>query len=138
VRSTLCWPGSLTAGIRHRGFSAVGQLAGLVFWVQQRLPGAVLGRGQAEPDRVALAWLLPELVGLNEAQATGSTDSRTTAGHGPTRHRPTRPRAAADGIELDLSARVDLDPLAQVITYEMRAHRWRHGHLEADERHILK
>ncbi len=52
---------------------------------------------------------------------------------------PTRPRAAADGSELDLSARVvDLDPLAQVITREMRARRWRHGQLEADERHTLK
>jgi SAM-dependent methyltransferase len=52
---------------------------------------------------------------------------------------PSRPRAAADGSELDLSARVvDLDPLAQVITREMRARRWRHGHLEADESHILR
>jgi len=52
---------------------------------------------------------------------------------------PARPRAAADGSELDLSARVvDLDPLAQVITREMRARRWRHGQLEADERHTLK
>jgi len=52
---------------------------------------------------------------------------------------PARPRAAADGCELDLSARVvDLDPLAQVITHEMRARRWRHGQLEADEHHTLK
>jgi SAM-dependent methyltransferase len=50
-----------------------------------------------------------------------------------------RPRAAADGSDLDLSARVlDVDPLAQVITREMRARRWRGGHLEADERHTLK
>ena len=52
---------------------------------------------------------------------------------------PPRPRAAADGSDLDLCARVTgLDPLAQVITREMRARRWRHGHLEADERHTLK
>ena len=48
-------------------------------------------------------------------------------------------RAAADGSELELSARViDLDPLGQVITREMRARRWRDGQLEADERRTLK
>lgn len=50
--------------------------------------------------------------------ATGSAGSRTTALHCPRRHRPHR--VPADGSELDLSARVvDLDPPAQVITYEM-------------------
>jgi Phosphotransferase enzyme family len=43
------------ARLRDRGYPAprllaVGQAPGLVFWVQQRLPGSVLDRGQPEPD----------------------------------------------------------------------------------------
>jgi hypothetical protein len=52
---------------------------------------------------------------------------------------PEPARRTADGIELGLRSRVvDFDPLEQVITYEMRARRWRDGRLEADERHTLK
>jgi SAM-dependent methyltransferase len=52
---------------------------------------------------------------------------------------PESGRRAADGSELALQARlVDLDPLAQVATYGMRARRWRDGRLEADEEYTLK
>jgi Ser/Thr protein kinase RdoA (MazF antagonist) len=49
-------------------FDAVGQVPGLVFWTQQRLPGAALDPARAA-DRAALARLLPELLRLNGAQA---------------------------------------------------------------------
>jgi hypothetical protein len=44
----------------------VGQIAGLVFWVQERLPGTALDPG---PGVAGVARLLPELIGLNDAQA---------------------------------------------------------------------
>lgn len=55
----------LVAGLRRRGYPAArllawGQVAGMAFWLQERLPGAVLGRA---PD-----WLFPEVVRLNDAQ----------------------------------------------------------------------
>ena len=66
---------AVLARLRDRGYPAprfriIGQVPGLVFWVQPRLPGAVLDRGQREPDHAALARLLsPERVhrsiGLN-------------------------------------------------------------------------
>ncbi len=44
-----------------------------------------------------------------------------------------------DGSELELRARlVDLDPLEQVATLEMRIGLWRDGHLLAEEERILK
>ena len=49
-------------------FHAVGHAAGLVFWVQQRLPGSVVDHGRGRPDGAALARLLPELLRLNDAQ----------------------------------------------------------------------
>jgi hypothetical protein len=56
----------LVARLRRRGYPAArllatGQVAGLTFWMQERLPGTV-------PDRVP-GWLLPEVLRLNDAQA---------------------------------------------------------------------
>ena len=56
----------LVAGLRRRGYPAArllasGQVAGMTFWLQERLPGMVL-------DRVP-GWLLPEVLRLNDAQA---------------------------------------------------------------------
>ena len=46
------------------------------FWIQPRLPGAVLDRGQHEPDWAALARVLPALFRLNGAQAGLGTGPR--------------------------------------------------------------
>jgi len=47
-------------------------------------------------------------------------------------------RPASDGTELGLRSRiVELDPLAQRVTYEMHAEQWRDGVLEAQEDHHL-
>ena len=52
--------------------------------------------------------------------------------------RPQKRRPASDGTELGLRSRiVDLDPLAQRVTYEMRAEQWREGVLEAEETYEL-
>jgi SAM-dependent methyltransferase len=52
--------------------------------------------------------------------------------------RPRSLRRASDGSELGLRSRiVDLDPLAQRVTYEMHAEQWRDGALEAEEDHVL-
>jgi SAM-dependent methyltransferase len=52
--------------------------------------------------------------------------------------RPRKLRRASDGSELGLRSRVvDLDPLAQRVTYEMRAEQWRDGVLEAEETYEL-
>jgi aminoglycoside phosphotransferase len=56
----------LAAGLRRRGYPAArllawGQVAGMAFWLQERLPGTALGHA---PD-----WLLPEMLRLNDAQA---------------------------------------------------------------------
>jgi SAM-dependent methyltransferase len=52
--------------------------------------------------------------------------------------RPKSLRPASDGTELGLRSRVvDFDPLAQRVTYEMRAEQWRDGTLEAEEEHTL-
>jgi SAM-dependent methyltransferase len=51
---------------------------------------------------------------------------------------PHEPRPASDGSALCLRARViALDPLEQIISYAMRARRFRDGELEADEEHTL-
>jgi SAM-dependent methyltransferase len=48
-------------------------------------------------------------------------------------------RSGGDGTEYELRFRVvDLDPLSQRLTYEMRGSMWRGGALVADEDHILK
>ena len=85
---------TVVARLRDRGYPAprihaVGQVPGLVFWVQERLPGAALDPG---PGPVAVARLLPELIRLNDAQAglgTGPggwpgllTGTMTTGGDG--------------------------------------------------------
>jgi hypothetical protein len=60
--------GELAARLRRRGYPAAlplasGRVAGMTFWLQQRLPGTVL-------ERVPLPrWLLPEVLRLNDAQA---------------------------------------------------------------------
>jgi len=71
--------------LRDRGypapqFHAVGHAAGLVFWVQQRLPGSVVDHGRGRPDGVVLARLLPELLRLNDAQADLGTGPRAWPG----------------------------------------------------------
>lgn len=55
----------LVTGLRRRGYPAArllasGQVAGLLFWQQERLPGTVL-------DSVP-GWLLPEVLRLSDAQ----------------------------------------------------------------------
>jgi hypothetical protein len=58
----------LVTGLRRRGYPAArllasGRVAGLAFWLQERLPGTVL-------ERVPVAgWLIPEVLRLNDAQA---------------------------------------------------------------------
>ena len=55
------------------------------------------------------------------------------------REEPKDRRRTSDGSELALKARVvDFDPLAQRVSYEMRAWRWRAGELEAEEEHRLE
>jgi len=52
--------------------------------------------------------------------------------------RPSSLRPASDGSELGLRSRVvELDPLAQRVTYEMHAEEWRDGVLQAEEDHAL-
>lgn len=65
---------AVLARLRGRGypaprFRAIGHVRGLVFWVQQRLPGSVVDQGPGKPDRAVLRRLLPELLSLNDAQA---------------------------------------------------------------------
>ncbi len=51
---------------------------------------------------------------------------------------PGERRRGSDGSEYELRARIlDLDPLAQRLTWEMRALMWREGDLVADEQHVL-
>jgi hypothetical protein len=58
----------VVAGLRRRGYPAArllasGQVAGLTFWLQERLPGIIL-------ERVPVpGWLVPEVLRLNDAQA---------------------------------------------------------------------
>jgi ubiquinone/menaquinone biosynthesis C-methylase UbiE len=48
-------------------------------------------------------------------------------------------RRASDGTEYELRSRiVDLEPLSQRLTLEMRASMWRDGRLVAEEEHILR
>jgi hypothetical protein len=56
----------LVARLRRRGYPAAplltsGQVAGMTFWLQEPLPGTVLGR--------VPGWLVPEVLRLNDAQA---------------------------------------------------------------------
>jgi len=79
--SHLCALGRVVARLRDRGYPAprlraVGHAPGLVFWVQQRLPGSAVDHGQQRPDGAALARLLPELLRLNDAQAGLGTGPR--------------------------------------------------------------
>jgi Ser/Thr protein kinase RdoA (MazF antagonist) len=72
---------AVLARLRDRGypaprFRAVGQAAGLVFWIQQRLPGSALDRGEEEPDYATFTRLLPELIRLNDTQAGLGTGPR--------------------------------------------------------------
>jgi Ser/Thr protein kinase RdoA (MazF antagonist) len=65
---------AVLARLREREYPAprlraVGHLPGLVYWVQQRLPGSPLDRGPRGPGLAALARLLPRLLALNDAQA---------------------------------------------------------------------
>ncbi|MFY9930347.1 MAG: aminoglycoside phosphotransferase family protein [Streptosporangiaceae bacterium] len=72
---------AVMARLRDRGYPAprfgvIGQVPGLVFWIQPRLPGAVLDRGLPGPDCAALGHLLPGLLRLNDAQAGLGTGPR--------------------------------------------------------------
>jgi len=52
---------------------------------------------------------------------------------------PGERRRASDGTEYEMRSRVlDLDPLEQLYTFQMRAERWRDGQLIAQEEHTLK
>ncbi len=71
----------MLARLRDRGYPApqigtIGQLPRLVFYIQQRLPGSTLDRGQPEPDHQQMARLLPGLLRLNDAQAGLGTGPR--------------------------------------------------------------
>jgi SAM-dependent methyltransferase len=51
---------------------------------------------------------------------------------------PPAPRRASDGNDYALQSRlVELDPLDQRVTMEIRAYRWRDGVLDAEEEHAL-
>jgi hypothetical protein len=53
-------------------------------------------------------------------------------------HEPRERKRASDGSEYALAARLmEIDPLEQLLTYEMRAQRWRDGKLEAEETRLL-
>jgi Ser/Thr protein kinase RdoA (MazF antagonist) len=59
--------------LRARGYPApalcgIGSVSGLVFWIQERLPGHVLDRGTGGLARAAVAAVLPRLLELNDAQ----------------------------------------------------------------------
>ena len=55
----------------------------------------------------------------------------------PWRERGDR-RVGSDGAEYELRSRlVDLDPLSQTVTHEIRASMWRDGELVAEEEHVL-
>ena len=76
---------AVLARLRDRGYPAprfrvIGQVPGLVFWLQPRLPGSALDRGRPGPDHAALARLLPELLRLNDAQAGLGTGPRQWRG----------------------------------------------------------
>jgi Ser/Thr protein kinase RdoA (MazF antagonist) len=76
---------AVQARLRDRGypaprFAAIGQIPGLVFWVQQRLPGSAVDRGLRAPDPTALTGMLPELFRLNDAQAGLGTGPRRWQG----------------------------------------------------------
>lgn len=63
--------GPVVARLRGRGYPApriraVGQTPELVFWVQERLPGVTLDRGEGS---ALLGVMLPDLLRLNDAQA---------------------------------------------------------------------
>ncbi len=52
---------------------------------------------------------------------------------------PGERRPGSDGAEYELRSRlVDVDPLTQLVTVEMRGLMWRRGELVADEQHVLK
>jgi len=73
--------GAVLDRLRDRGYPApqigtIGQLPRLVFWIQQRMPGSTLERGQHEPDRQLVSRLLPGLLRLNDAQAGLGTGPR--------------------------------------------------------------
>jgi SAM-dependent methyltransferase len=52
---------------------------------------------------------------------------------------PADRRQGSDGAEYELRSRiVELDPLAQSVTLEMRADMWRHGEHVAAEEHVLR
>jgi Ser/Thr protein kinase RdoA (MazF antagonist) len=104
---------AVLARLRDRGYPAsrfrvIGQVPGLVFWIQPRLPGAALDRGQREPDHAALARLLPDLFRLNDAQAglgTGPREWRrlitrtlTSGGDGYCRHSTLQASPDARGL----------------------------------------
>ena len=59
--------------LRARGYPApalcaIGSVPGLVFWIQERLPGHVLDPGTGGLARAAVAAVLPRLLELNDAQ----------------------------------------------------------------------
>jgi SAM-dependent methyltransferase len=52
---------------------------------------------------------------------------------------PGNRRKAADGTEYELRSRlVDIDPLTQLVTMEMRGSMWRDGQLIEEDEHVLK
>ena len=54
------------------------------------------------------------------------------------RREPAKRRVGSDGAEYALSSRImGLDPLAQQVSWEMRAFMWRNGALVAEEEHRL-
>jgi hypothetical protein len=107
--------GRVVARLRDRGYPApriraVGQIPGLVFWVQERLAGMSLDRVDGPAP---LSGLLPELLRLNDAQAgLGGT------GPGDWRDQLVRTlTAGGDGycVHATLAGRPDTRELLQVV-----------------------
>jgi Ser/Thr protein kinase RdoA (MazF antagonist) len=107
--------GLVVARLRDRGYPAarihaVGQVPGLVFWVQERLPGTV---SEHEGKPAPLGRLLPELLRLNDTQAG-------LGGTGPGSWRDLLVRtltAGGDGycVHSTLAARPDTSELLRVV-----------------------
>lgn len=76
---------AVVARLHERGYPAplvraVGQAAGLVFWIQERADGTTLVSPAGRPDADRIMAALPELIRLNDAQAglgTGPGDAGT-------------------------------------------------------------
>ena len=110
--------GATVRRLRGRGYpaaplTALGRTARFAFWIQRRLPGRTLDLRPGQPDTARLATLLPEIIGLNDAQAGLSTGD---AASWPALLTSTL-TGGADGycVHATLQARPDTAALLQVV-----------------------